>query len=186
LKCDFCDKSFDSRRSLSQHRVRCSRNPDRVQATHSEETKLKIASSSKGKRRSLTDSHRASISTSMKVAHAKGTAWNIGRSRWNNRPSYPETFFMGVIENEFLDKNFEREYPVGVYSIDFAWVHKKLAIEIDGDQHQRFEEYKERDVRKDAKLRDEGWKVLRISWKEMFLNPKEKIAEAKSFVDDWV
>jgi very-short-patch-repair endonuclease len=109
-------------------------------------------------------------------------AWNIGKSRWNNEPSYPEKFFMKVIENEFNDKNYINEYPVGIYSIDFAWVDKKLAIEIDGDQHQRFEEYKLRDERKDSFLEIQGWKVLRIVWKDMFNNTKEQIKICKNFI----
>lgn len=91
---------------------------------------------------------------------------------------------MKVIENEFEDKDYVREFPFGRYSLDFAWPHKKVAIEIDGDQHQRFQVYIDRDLRKDSKLRDEGWKVLRISWKEMCRNTKAVIEEAKSFTGD--
>jgi very-short-patch-repair endonuclease len=46
--------------------------------------------------------------------------------------SYPEKWFMCVIKNEFKDKNFVREYPFIKYSLDFAWPHKKICIEIDG------------------------------------------------------
>lgn len=132
---------------------------------HSEETKQKL-------------------SEKMKIAHEEGRAWNIGKSRWNNEPSWPETFFMKVIENEFNDKNFIREFPMSIYSLDFAWEHKKKCIEIDGEQHQRFEEYVERDKRKDICIVENGWKVLRISWKEMYNNTKEYIKIAKEFIDD--
>ena len=119
------------------------------------------------------------LSESGKLAHKEGRAWNIGMSRWNNEPSYPEKFFMEVIKNEFEDKNYQKEYPVGIYSLDFAWIEKKKAIEIDGEQHQRFEEYRERDKRKDMYLTKEGWKILRIVWKDMFHNTKEKIKICK-------
>ena len=52
-------------------------------------------------------------------------------------------------ENEFDDKDYEREYPFIRFALDFAWVHKKKVIEIDGEQHERFEEYKLRDKEKD-------------------------------------
>ena len=52
----------------------------------------------------LSKETRNSISKSMKKAHAEGRAHNIGESRWNNEPSYPEQWFMKVIENEFIDK----------------------------------------------------------------------------------
>jgi len=122
------------------------------------------------------------ISNSMKQAHADGRAWNIGKSRWKNKKSWPEQFFMQVIENEFNDKNYTCEHPVGIYAIDFAWVEKKLAIEIDGEQHQRFASYKERDERKDKVLADDGWKVLRIIWKDMYKDTKKYISIAKEFI----
>jgi very-short-patch-repair endonuclease len=120
----------------------------------------------------------------MKKAHADGRAWNIGKSRWNNRPSYPEEFFMAVIENEFADKNYIHEYPFKIYSLDFAWTHLKKCIEIDGEQHYRFEEYAERDKRKDRELEDEGWEVLRIRWKDMMNEPKKWIKIAKDFIEE--
>jgi hypothetical protein len=61
--------------------------------------------------RIATDEQNKRRSNSMKKAHADGRAWNIGRSRWNNEPSWPEKWFIQVIENEFNDKVYEREYP---------------------------------------------------------------------------
>lgn len=132
----------------------------------------------------LDENSRIKISNSMKKAHLEGRAWNIGKSRWNNEPSYPESFFMKVIENEFEDKDYIREYPFSKYSLDFAWEKKKRCIEIDGEQHQRFEEYSNRDKIKDQLLIDNGWQVLRISWKDLYNNPKEKIQKAKNFIMD--
>ena len=123
------------------------------------------------------------ISEGMKIAHAEGRAHNIGQCRWNNEMSYPEKFFKQVIENEFEDKNFVQEYNIGIYSIDFAWVEKKLAIEIDGEQHEK-PDYKSRDIRKDKKLKEEGWKVLRIKWKDMFNDTKHWIQISKNFVKE--
>jgi very-short-patch-repair endonuclease len=121
------------------------------------------------------------ISESMKKAHKEGRAHNIGKCRWNNEMSYPEKFFKQVIDNEFEDKNYVQEYNVSIYSIDFAWVDKKLAIEIDGEQHEK-PDVKERDIRKDKKLKEEGWKVLRIKWKDMFHNTKDWIQIVKDFI----
>jgi len=135
------------------------------------------------KGKSTSEMTKKRISESMKIAHNEGRAHNIGQSRWNNEMSYPEKFFREVIENEFKDKNFVQEYNVGIFSIDFAWVDKKLAIEIDGEQHEK-PEYKERDKRKDKKLTSEGWKVLRIKWKDLYHNTKSKIKEAKDFIEE--
>jgi len=135
-------------------------------------------------RESPSDEIKQKISDSMKKAHSEGRAWNIGKSRWNNKPSYPETFFMQVIENEFLDKDYIREYPIGIYSLDFAWPHLKKAIEIDGDQHQRFQEYIDRDIRKDTFIKDNDWSVLRIPWKDLFNDPKTFIYNSIKFIHD--
>lgn len=148
----------------------------------SEDTRKKISEATKGKKQP--EEMKRKLSELMKQKHRDGIAWNIGRSRWNNKKSYPEEFFTKVIENEFEDKNYISEFSVGNFSIDFAWVEMKRAIEIDGEQHYRFEEYIERDKRKDNFLKKEGWKVLRIRWKDMFKNTKEWIEQAKHFIHD--
>ena len=185
-KCKYCNREFKSGRALGGHIIRCTKNPNTTAAKNSGKTLSKRYKSGKIKPthlgKPLSKYHKQSISDSMKKAHAEGRAWNIGKSRWYNEPSYPEKFFAEVIANEFEDKNYESEYNVGIYSIDFAWPHLKLAIEIDGDQHQRFEEVKERDKRKDALLKKEGWKVLRIVWKDMYNDSKQWIKIAKEFV----
>lgn len=135
---------------------------------------------SKGKEISLV--HKNKISKSMKKAHKEGRAWNIGKSRWNNKPSYPEQFFARVIKNNFKDQKYNKELPIGRYSLDFAWMHLKKCIEIDGEQHQRYKEYKLRDIRKNKFLKKEGWKILRISWKKFYHNPQKYIQIAYNFI----
>lgn len=174
-KCKFCEKEFNNGLKLGGHINNCLKNPKY------NDIKNKIKISKIGIK--TKESTKIKISNSMKNAHKEGRAWNIGKSRWNNKPSYPELFFMKVIENEFIDKNYKREYPFGKYSLDFAWVHKNKVIEIDGEQHERFDFYKKRDIMKDNYLRDKGWEILRIKWKDMFSNTKEYIILCKKFID---
>ncbi|MBO6031767.1 MAG: DUF559 domain-containing protein [Prevotella sp.] len=131
----------------------------------------------------LSEEHCHKVSEGMKKAHQEGRAHNIGVCRWNNEPSYPESFFIRVIENNFSDKSYKREYPFVRFSLDFAWPHKKRAIEIDGDQHWRFQEVIDRDKVKDALLKENGWQVLRIRWIDMSKEPHFWIAKAKDFID---
>jgi very-short-patch-repair endonuclease len=173
--CKFCEKVFTAK-SIGGHVSRCELNP-MVTLTHS-----KIADARRGG--TLSTEAKNKISASMKKAHQEGRAWNIGKSRWNNEKSYPEIFFEKVINNEFVNKNYECEHPIGIYSLDFAWVELKKAIEIDGDQHERFEEYKQRDEKKDKLCAENGWEVLRIKWKDLYSNTKNKINEAKKFIDE--
>lgn len=125
---------------------------------------------------------RLKLSNSMKKAHKENRAWNIGKSRWNNKPSYPESLFMKVIENDFDDKNYKREFSFDRYSLDFAWIDKKKCIEIDGEQHERFQEIKDRDLKKDKLLKLNKWKILRIKWKDFYNNPKKYIRKANLFI----
>lgn len=39
------------------------------------------------------------------------------------------------------------------------------------------------DELKDALLKENGWKVLRIKWKDLFHDPKIFIEKAKQFID---
>ena len=126
----------------------------------------------------LTEEHKQAISNGMKIAHQEGRAHNIGESRWNNEHSYPEKWLIKVLDNEFGMKenvDYRTEMPFGRYALDFAWENKKFAIEIDGEQHERFEEYKKRDEKKDELLKENSWIVMRIKWKDCFARPKEFI-----------
>lgn len=133
--------------------------------------------------RSHTVEARQKISAYMKASHATGRAHNIGKSRWNNQPSWPEKWFMQVIDNEFKDKDYKREYPFHRFSLDFVWLHKKRVIEIDGEQHDRFPEQKARDIEKDRLLVEEGYAILRIRWKDICKDSKGSIQELKEFIE---
>lgn len=202
-KCVHCGECFGSRAKLYEHVANVhpeftknggktswnkglTKETDESVRKGSEELKRRYANGEievwcNGK--TLTDDTKNKISESMKKAHSENRAHNIGMSRWNNEPSYPEKWFMSVIENEFDDKDYIREYSFGRFSLDFAWVAKKKCIEIDGEQHQRFQDYKERDMRKDSLLKENGWEVLRLIWKDVYNNPKEAIKKAKTFIE---
>jgi len=130
-----------------------------------------------------TEESKKKISERQSLAHKEGRAWNIGQSRWNNKPSYPEQYFMQVIENEFDDKQYVREFSLGRFALDFAWVHKKKCIEIDGKQHDELPDVRERDIRKNEFIKSSGWEVLRIKWKVLFKDPKQWISLANNFIN---
>ena len=123
------------------------------------------------------------LSEMMKERHRLGLAWTLGHNKRNSEPSWPEQWFMGIINREFDDRNYEFELPFHRYSLDFAWDHKKKVIEIDGEQHQRFTEQIESDKRKDQLLKENGWLILRIPWKDCFNSPQLWIEQAKKFID---
>lgn len=146
------------------------------------ETRAKLSAA--GRKRKQTSETKQKLSELMKVRHENGTAHNIGACRQNNEPSWPEKWFMQVIENEFKDKNYIREYPFFRFSLDFVWLDKRKVIEIDGEQHERFEEQKRRDIQKDQLLLENNFMLMRIKWKDMHNNTKLWIEAARKFIDE--
>ncbi len=166
--CPFCKKEWETTNwGFSYHKKYCNENPNKdklfwKEHKHTEEEKKKI-------------------SESMKKAHKEGRAYI-----WKHRvtePSYPEKFLMEVLKNELNmenGKDYLREMPFNGFFLDFCWPEKKVVIEMDGEQHQRFQEQIERDKRKDDLLEKAGYRELRIPWQDCFHNPKKWIKKIKS------
>jgi len=55
--------------------------------------------------------------------------------------------------------HFRRQQPIGPYYADFACMHAKLVIEVDGETHVD----PERDARRDEYMRNRGIQVLRFA-----------------------
>jgi very-short-patch-repair endonuclease len=68
-----------------------------------------------------------------------------------------------------------REHKVSFYRIDFFFPALKIAIEIDGQQHIRLKHQIEIDKRKNLFLKHEKIIVMRIFWKDIFQETKEKL-----------
>ena len=63
---------------------------------------------------------------------------------------------------------FRRQQPIGNYVIDFICLEKSLVIEVDGGQHAD----NKKDKGRDAWLKSEGFKVLRLWNNEVLTNMK--------------
>jgi very-short-patch-repair endonuclease len=70
---------------------------------------------------------------------------------------------------------FRRQTPIGNYIADFAWLSARIVIEVDGVSHEA-EEQVERDRRKDAFLRREGFEVFRVNDDEVIANSPRAFA----------
>jgi very-short-patch-repair endonuclease len=167
LICKFCGyTNYITKAGMTLHEKYCKLNPDKI---------ICIG-------HPVSDATKNKISNGMHIAALEGRnkGWTTSRLG-ENRKSYPEEFFTKVIENEFEDKNYQYNYPFYTWKLDFAWIDKKKCIEIDGSQHEE-QKQKESDIRKDKKLIEEGWQVLRIKWKDLFNEPKKYINKANSFI----
>jgi len=93
------------------------------------------------------------------------TAWRLSNM------SYPEKIFIKKCEELKLSEKHliireKSEFP---YFIDFAFEHEKVAVEIDGSQH-NLEERKKSDSQKDKLLIELGWRVIRFTAKDIQTN----------------
>jgi len=165
--CPFCKiEKMTTKSGMTAHIKYCVKNPNRVIY----------------KGHSVDDETRKRISDSLKVAIREGRA-----SGWHKRKkgaqSYPEKWMTSVIQNEFDDKDFVDELHIGKYRLDFAWPHKMLYIEIDGQQH-NFEDRKKSDIEKDAFCKKLGWTSMRLQWSYICQNKQKAISEMKDFIDN--
>lgn len=71
-------------------------------------------------------------------------------------------------------ERFRRQRPVGPYILDFVCLEKKVAIEVDGGQHN---EVVFRDRQRDEWLRKQGFVVLRF-WNHEVLTQIDVVKEA--------
>lgn len=167
-ECRFCRKSWETTKSGQTNHIRfCSQNPNK--SAHPRANVPRTAD------------EKLQLSEAMKRRHEEGRA-----ARWENpslKESYAEAFFQKVIDNEFSDRLVLREMRFGRYSFDFAWPHKMKVIEIDGQQHERYSHQRESDSKKDKLAEEAGWSVLRIKWRDLYMDTKATIAAAKAFID---
>ena len=93
----------------------------------------------------------------------------------SSKQSWPEKFFQQLLEDNNII-GWVYNYQHGIYSYDFAFPEIKLDIEIDGATHQTAKVI-EIDKRRDEYSRANGWKVLRIDAKELYVENKNHIIE---------
>jgi very-short-patch-repair endonuclease len=69
-------------------------------------------------------------------------------------------------------RKFKRQQSIGPYIVDFVCFGSRLIVEVDGGQHLQ----SDRDARRDAWLRQQGFRVLRF-WNNDVLHRTESVLE---------
>ena len=124
------------------------------------------------------------LSISLKLAHKEGRANNWAKNWTPDKRSYPEKFFIDNIISKLNDQKYIEQYQLGKYAVDFVWEHKRLAIEVDGSQHYRFEEIILSDQKKEKLLFYNKFLLLRVNWVSLKNDVNKWISIVKEFVDN--
>ena len=83
--------------------------------------------------------------------------------------SLPEVLLWRELRRRSEGFKFRKQFPQGPYVLDFACLEVRLAIEVDGEAHDRGDR-PNRDERRDAYLRELGFTVTRIPAREVLKN----------------
>ncbi len=65
--------------------------------------------------------------------------------------------------------HFRRQMPIGRYVVDFVCLGERLIIEVDGAVHDDVDQ-RQRDTERDAYLRDQNFRVVRVTNKDVMLD----------------
>ena len=87
---------------------------------------------------------------------------------------FEQSFWQRVRAGRLGGFKFRRQQPIGPYIVDFVCQQARLVVELDGSQHLDAREY---DENRDAWLRSQGYRVLRVWNNEWNANP-ETVLEA--------
>lgn len=156
-KCPFCEYSNNNYLKLGGHIGSCKKKPNYNDWVE------KIRKASTGKK--AKDESKIKISKSRIKYLIENPDKVPYLMHHSSKESYPEKIFrIALIENNI--QGWIQEYRNGIYSYDFAFVEHKIDIEIDGNTH-RSEKVKKIDERRDLWSKEQGWRVIRISAKEV-------------------
>ena len=83
--------------------------------------------------------------------------------------SLPEVLLWQQLRKRPDGLKFRKQFPIGEMTVDFACLERRLIIEIDGEGHS-FGDQPRRDAARDAVLRREGFRVMRIAARDVLKN----------------
>ena len=100
----------------------------------------------------------------------KGSARSVRQARHLRRNmSLPEVLLWQVLRNSPGGLKFRRQHPTGPYDLDFYCGDARLAVEVDGEAHERGDR-PARDAARDQWLQSKGVKTMRVPAAEVLRN----------------
>jgi len=99
-----------------------------------------------------------------------------------NQTETEKLFWTQLRNKKFMDMKFFRQYSVGPYILDFYCPEIKLAVEMDGGQH-NLPENREYDTARTEYLQAHGIKVLRFWNNEVMKEIEGVLARLEAEID---
>ena len=90
----------------------------------------------------------------------------FARKLRENSTDAERLFWSRVRAHRLSGFKFKRQCAIGSYIVDFVCIDARLIVELDGGQHAG----SKGDLVRDARLRDEGYRVLRFWNNDVLLN----------------
>jgi very-short-patch-repair endonuclease len=103
----------------------------------------------------------------------EGQKRNTARALRRNATDAEQTMWRLLRDRRLAGIKFRRQVPIGPYVADFASIAHRLVVELDGGQHAE----NSYDIRRDAFLASEGWRVLRF-WNNDVMRNREGVLES--------
>jgi hypothetical protein len=109
------------------------------------------------------------------------------------RPAEPavrselERLFLRLCEREGLPRphvNAWIELPGGGLEVDFSWPAARLVVEVDGAAYHSDTVAFERDRERDRQLLLAGWRVMRVTWRQLTLQPADLGSALRALLAD--
>src|SRR5512139_3004833 len=93
-----------------------------------------------------------------------------------NQSDAERALWAKIRNKQFFGMKFFRQYSIGPYILDFYCPTVKLAVELDGGQHNQSEK-RERDVSRSEYLKAQGVDVMRFWNNEVLLDIQSVLSE---------
>lgn len=99
--------------------------------------------------------------------------YHIARKLRKNSTIQERMLWKILRNRQFKNLKFRRQFPIGEYIVDFVCEEKRIVIELDGGQHNEFENII-KDNERTKFIESEGYKVIRF-WNNDILNNLEGV-----------
>jgi len=119
----------------------------------SEETREKLRKKALGRKHSEETKKKISKSR-IKFLQENPDMVPYKLNHYSKGRSYPEEYFKGIFDSHEIE--YEEQYQISVYQLDFAFLEKKIDFEVDGEQHYLDERIIKSDKRRNKFLIDNG------------------------------